>query len=367
MESEMVYENISLDTSFIIRQNFLAGSAIRSLYSLCKDGSAKLFLTDIVYRETIAEFRKKTLQTIEDIKKPRGILVNKAQLLRNFSEMEIFFNLPALNCDDLCLKFHLDFDKWLKKTKVTMISTDSISIKKVIDNYFDNRPPFKDGPKKHEFPDAFTITALEDYFSERAEKVYILTDDKGILSVESDYLIPIKDYSSLFDKVIRATKVKRETKAIQLIEEEFKVSQFKIKRNLIYLINQVIEEEIDSKTSIYNYDIDSLLDITLSEIEIGNYSIVSLNIKDGIAKLECNIEFSYDITVAVTDMSSAVYDREDDEWYGIESKDIDIKDKCEVPIIIQASIDIKEGYIELEVEGINNGQYLGIIKRDENY
>ena len=59
MKSGYHIENITIDTSFIERQNFLVGSKINDLTKLVRDGNVRLYITDITYREIYARFHKK--------------------------------------------------------------------------------------------------------------------------------------------------------------------------------------------------------------------------------------------------------------------------------------------------------------------
>lgn len=45
--------------------------------------------------------------------------------------------------------------------------------------YFDKKPPFGDGKKKSEFPDAISILSLKSYL-EDDEKIYVISEDKDL-------------------------------------------------------------------------------------------------------------------------------------------------------------------------------------------
>ena len=363
MKAELISNNISLDTSFIEGQNFLAGSKMRDLSTLCIDGSIKLFITDITYRETIARFRTNAAQAIEKIKKPKSQIEGNARLLRNFPELKMFFELPSPDIEDLCEKFLVMFDKWLRKNKTTIIPTDNLSIKDILDDYFYNRPPFKEGEKKHEFPDAFTLKATEEFFKKKAQKTYILTIDKDLLSYKSEIVIPIDDSASLFDLIIRSLSEKRlDSEAIKLIESELFKSKYLLSIQASALIKKAIEDEVGSTNQIDQIEIEFFEDVKLSEIEFGQYSIVNLNNKKGTAIIECEINFSFDVRFSAKDYSEAWHDNEDDVWHYLEEKSYSIDDTFYIPISITAAFNIQDGFIEMEVDNINNGYPLEIFE-----
>jgi len=346
-----------------VGQNFLVGSKINELAELCKKGVIEIFLTDITYKEIIARFRKNLVETKENIIKPRNILETHAKLLRNFSELNAFFNLPTVDIEDLCLKFQNDFDKWLKNNNAVTISTGHITIKEVFEDYFDNNPPFKEGIKKNEFPDAFTLKALVEYFSKIKSKSYILSSDKDLLTFGSKILIPIENASDLFDMVIRATPEILEKKALKLIEKEFMISKAFLGKETKKQIVRVIEAEIESTYQIDDMDVDSGELIEISDIELEEFSIVSLNTSSNSAKLECEVNFSFEVSFNVDDYSEASYDREDDKWYYVETRTYIIKGSYDIAVTISANFNFDDKFAELEVEEINHGMNLDIIGR----
>ena len=81
---EIETNNISFDTSFIESQNFLHGSKLKELTRLAHNGTIKLFITDITYREILARFKKNLQTADEKIKKPQRDIEINSRVLRNF-------------------------------------------------------------------------------------------------------------------------------------------------------------------------------------------------------------------------------------------------------------------------------------------
>lgn len=371
MTKKLLTHNISLDTSFFEQNNFLVGGKIKELAELCKKGVAKIFITDITYRETIERFRKNLVLSDEKTKKPKEQLATNARVLRNFPEMKGYFDFPTIDVDNLLTRFNNDFDNWLKENKAIIIPTEHITIKVVFDDYFNNRQPFKEGEKKHEFPDAFTLKALVDYFSSKKEKSYILSADKDILEYKSKTLIPTEDTSLLFDLIIRTTPEKIEEKAIELLEDEFKISKTFLEKDTREMIERAIEDEIGSTYEIDELRIDSVQHIDISDIDLNSFSIVSLNTTDKTAKLECYITFSFDVSFSADDYSESWYDKEDGIYHFVESKTFHIQDRYDIPVTINAQFDTDEEFAELELEDINYGKKLDVMDsfnpRNQNY
>jgi len=361
MPKKLLTHNISLDTSFFEQNNFLIGAKIKELSELCEKGVANIFITDITYRETITRFRKNLVLAEEKTKKPKEQLATNARVFRNFPEMNGYFELPTIDVDALFSKFKKDFNNWLKENKAVIIPTEHITIKEVFDDYFDNRQPFKEGEKKHEFPDAFTLKALIDYFSSKKQKSYVLSADKDILEYNSKILIPTEDTSLLYDLIIRTTPEKIEEKAIELLEDEFKNSKAFLEKETKEMLIRAIEDEIGSTYQIDELDIDSVQHIDITDIDLNSFSIVSLNTTDKTAKLECYITFSFDVSFSADDYSEAWYDKEDDIHHFVKSKTFYIEDTYNIPVTINANFDTDEEFAELELEDINYGKKLDVM------
>src|SRR5687768_8001114 len=97
--------NITLDTSFFVAQNFLQGYLIREYAKNAVQGRLKLYITDITSREILNQFRKKLRATLESIKKPKALLLQKAMLLKNVPEADSYFTLPDLDENKLLSDF----------------------------------------------------------------------------------------------------------------------------------------------------------------------------------------------------------------------------------------------------------------------
>jgi len=367
MRKDLQTQNISLDTSFIEGQNFLAGTKVADLSTLCLAGHIKLFLTDITYREVKARFRKNIIQVAEKVKKPKENIESCVRILRNFQDHKIFFELPIIDTDSLCQRFSIDFDKWIKDHSVTIIATGHLTVSSVFDDYFDNRAPFSEGQKKHEFPDAFTLKALSDFFSNPKSKTYLLTTDNDLLTFKSKTLIPVDDAATLLDLVIRNTPEKLIERAIKLIDEEFKVSKERLQHETKEMILRAIEDEVGSQGYIGDLEIDCLENIDLMDIEFEKFSIVHLDMDNKSAKLECETVLSFDVSVAVKDYSEAWHDKEENRWHFVDSRTCNVDDTFDLAVRLLANFDLSEETVEIEVDDINNGQKLDIFSNFKQY
>lgn len=361
--------NISIDTAFFEAQNFLVGSKIAELSSLSLKYSVKLYMTDITYREILNRFHKNLIKTKEEITKPVGLVVDKAKLLRNFPAMSPFFELPAIDTDTLFTEFKTNFDLWIKKNNVTIIPTNHLTIKDVFDDYFNNNPPFKEGKKKHEFPDAFTLKAIVEFFKKRKEKTYLISSDKDILEYKEKTTIPIhtKDTAELFDLIIQKASEKMEKKARELVKSEFEGKKTELLEEIKGEVFKAIENEINNKFHYRDLEIDGMEDLKIINLEYIKSSIPYLDIDKLEAGIECEVSFKFDASYYADDYSEGVYDKEDDKWYFVNSETFSIEGERTIPIDIRVSFDLEDEYIEFEIESINNGHDVDVFDEISEY
>lgn len=360
--------NISIDTAFFEAQNFLVGSKIAELSSLSLKYSVKLYMTDITYREILDRFHKNLIKTKEEITKPVGLVVDKAKLLRNFPAMISYFELPTFDVDVLFDEFRINFDEWIKTNHVIILQTHHLTIKDVFDDYFKNKSPFKEGKKKHEFPDAFTLKALVEFFERTKEKTYLLSSDNDILEYKHKTIIPIqtKDTAEIFDLIISKVSEKMEKKARKFIVSEFEISKIRLLEDIKDEIYKVIENEVNNKLSYGNLEIDGMDDLKITNLEYKKFSIPYLDIDKNEAGIECEVSFNYDVSYYADDYSEAIYDKEDDIHLGVQSGTYSIENKCTIPIDIGVTFDL-EGDVEFEIESINYGHDLDVFDELSEY
>lgn len=353
--------HIAIDTSFIEAQNFLAGSKMSELSNLVKEGLVKLYLTDITYREILARFQKNIIQADEKIRKPKEQILSNAKVLRNFNEFHPYFNLRKIDIDDLSSKFKSLLDTWIENNMVVIISTSDITIGEVFDDYFNNRLPFKEGNKKHEFPDAFTLKALQEYFHKLKIKSHLLTFDNDLLPFISKWIKPIDDAGAFFDTIIRNSPEKLAKKAIQIIEEEFGISAIQIKNDTRQFLIELIEIEITSQGEIDDLQIGSVESVDIGNIEFGEMSIVYLNTNTLNATLECQVSFSFEASFEAHGLSEDIFYREDGKSADLDSQSFSISgSEKEIPVVLSCYFDFEKECATIEPTEINENYELGI-------
>jgi hypothetical protein len=351
MKTTSSITHFALDTSFIEGQNFLAGKQLYHLASLGRKEAIKVYITDIIYREVISRFENRLIEEEKKIESVKKTIESHVRVLKNFEDYTAYFTLPEIATATLMEKFQLEFDAWIKSAKVKILKTDGLTIGKVMNDYFLGNVPFGQGKKKQEFPDAFTLQALESFFSMGKVKCYFITSDFDFNQLESEYIIPTNDLSEKLDVIIR--KEDRKEGALKLIETTFLDAKTTLEKDAAKLLYRFIEEEVESKGELRGMEIDVLDYLEVADIVFEDYKIVYLD--ENSANLECTTKVSYEATIVLEDNSYAFYDKESGQYIGTNYTHFEIEDSKELVFNIRVSYDIDEEYATIEVDDIENG------------
>jgi hypothetical protein len=354
--------NITLDTSFIVSQNFLTGTMINEYGKKSKDGMIKLFITDITHREVLSQFQQNLVKTEEGIKKPKTLLEGQAKILKNFAHMKGYFTLPEVDVSKLEEEFKKDFDDFLKNNKVTIIPTGHLTISKIFDDYFNLKAPFSTGDKKHEFPDAFSTLATEEFFKSKGDRTFLITSDKGLAAIESPVIAMSNEPGQILDQMIRLDKEIKTKQAIEFIEKLFDKRKEKLVVELEHEIYSALEDEVGSGGGRYDLEIEDVDSIDLGDISIDHHSIIHIDQKT--AKLQLEISFSVEISVTASDLNTGFYDKEDNKWLFVEQKELNVSDTIHSTVILAIDLHPAAGqeYADFEIDSINDGKDFDILR-----
>ncbi|MAO49482.1 MAG: hypothetical protein CML16_01195 [Pusillimonas sp.] len=163
MSKEIVTEKIFIDTSVFMKENFFAGIKLNALIKHAKEQEIELYTTEITVEECLSNIEKQFLQGKNLFIKAIKNLSNKAKILKNVETLKPIFEIEESFDTKNELALLKEEFKDLIDENFRFITIDSNKTRKIIQDYFGENPPFKDGGKKHEFPDAFVLNSLESW------------------------------------------------------------------------------------------------------------------------------------------------------------------------------------------------------------
>ncbi|MEP1490398.1 MAG: PIN domain-containing protein [Algibacter sp.] len=308
---------VFLDTSVFESENYFEGRNINILFNLAKDELIHLKITDIVYREVLARTENHAIKAVNLYKKDKLNFEREARILRNTSVLKDYFEnvdfkeIKENAKKEIQEKFHQVIDEF----KIEIIDSSIADIKEILDDYFETNPPFKDGLKKSEFPDALSINAIKKWCENTSNSVIHLSNDKDFDEYKNKAIDCSHDLSSLLEFLFTQNDD---------IQFEFITAIYK---KSIDEITISIESELSDDLSSLAFSVienDAWFeDVEVDFIEIyKTETIVALinEIEDKTFSYEIEINIYFSVEAYYTDLSTAFYDKEDGVWWGEEKR-----------------------------------------------
>ncbi|MGF3115066.1 PIN domain-containing protein [Facklamia sp. P13064] len=149
--------NVFVDTQIFESQSFDISdkSRLGLLKKQVKKGAINFLTSEIIVGEANKHIK-------ENVEKNNEINQNfnsrEIAILRNSKYADSF---NKLDTEEVVQEALNQFHNYLNEAEVTYLDLDSIELKTILNDYFNNRKPFGTGKKKHEFPDAFNISMLK--------------------------------------------------------------------------------------------------------------------------------------------------------------------------------------------------------------
>lgn len=352
-------KNIFLDTSVFEKNNILEGTKLKILLKNAENGWINLYSNEIIIQEVKARIKKRFLESKSCIK--RFLKENEVpiRIFRNSDTAEWMEILKKgidydLEIERVCGKI----DKVVKETPITLLPYDSVDIKSVFDKYFKEEPPFKEGLKKSEFPDAFVLASIEQWCkSGILQKMVIISTDKDWLSYKSPYLIPIEDIETVL-KFIAESK--------ESMEDRIMFTDRLFDKNI-----DAVKELIDKTLHENDLYFEARDDSEINGYKVSNIIVTGLSLMDIEEEYaEYYVEISFDITADISfeDYENAYYDKETSEYLGLETVCITIeREKLFTQLILKINYSVEDiSDFSLSIISVNDNEPIDI-ERDSIY
>ncbi|WP_294844425.1 PIN domain-containing protein [uncultured Gilliamella sp.] len=241
------YCAISIDTNVFRKTGYnFQSSLIKRLPELGM--ICDILIHEIVYREMeshlteeLQKIDENVISTLNEIKKKKSHITNE--------QLDIVKNTLSIGHHENIIDVKLT--KFLQETKCKIIDCYAdFDIKRLIDDYFNNKYPFEiRNSKKNEFPDAIILHSLENYAKRNnKQKILIISEDLGWqkFAEKSDYLDCVDNLSVVYDAIY----------------------PFEIKQNIINCIKKIFFLQP-------NQQYDTLFNLLSCEVEKLNISVIA--------------------------------------------------------------------------------------------
>lgn len=288
---------VFIDTQYFVKAGLhFDNSALKSFRKYCESHELFHVSTSVVKREVEAKIQASVEEALNAIKTFR----RKVKLLSTLDDEQIKGLFTEIPEEDIYQKSSEVFQEFMTGCFTEVIDASEVNSEDVLALYFETKPPFGDGKKKSEFPDALSLLSLKTSLEED-EKIYIVSDD-GDLKAFCDtdpQLLSIDSLDKLLDIYTDYTNIRS-----YQVKQYFEANKNSIKEKIIIYLENC---DVYNSSSWEDAQIDGGLTVTyLGDIDP---SIVYIN--DEESQITFDIDVEFEVTVTGPDFNNAIYDREE--------------------------------------------------------
>jgi hypothetical protein len=318
--------HVFLDTQVYRRLHHnVANPALATLARHIADRVVVLHITDI----TLLEIRR---QIAEDVAAKVRDLATVEKSFRRWRHTSDGLPEPAA-VDPAVIS--ADLFRHFAKTIVedwaaTVHRAQELPASKIFADYFARNPPFdQDGSK--EFPDAFMLKALEQWCAENGALIHVLTQDAA-MSRAADRSEPLRHITTLEELLSRAS-VQPDVDLEAVADAVVAAPGF---NGALELLVEGLGDEL-----IFDYRGDlpeaEIVGHSTGAIEaVTDYTVAWVGTKSVCMIL--TVETEIVVEVQYEDRSLAMYDREDDSWFGGETASTELFAKVPLELFIEVEL-----------------------------
>ncbi len=297
----LVALNVFVDSSVFISKNYNYNHpSFIALKEAIRDERINLLITDVTIAEIKANIDEDITKASQALRKIR----NTAKALRNIpslNESAIFEDIDQISINTQLTE---QLEQFLKNTKADTLPVAEADTRFVFSCYFKKSPPFGDGKKKSEFPDAFVLSTLSEWAESMQEEVIVVSQDSDMLGIEGHF--PRLSVVDSLEKFL--------SKVTSYFDELAPTAQRLLEQNLKEIEGRIAKEFQWLGFILANQD-GEVNETRITEIgDISAYLIALNHAKNGgpaEARFELTATIEFEADVSYDNLETASYDSED--------------------------------------------------------
>ena len=337
-EAALFTRNVCLDTSAYVTARFaFDGPAFTRLAELAKAGKVRVFITPVVRREVesnIAELAQRGQAAVLEMQK-------KAAMLSEVGIPDVRALVHTKYDRDAVIRnYHERFDEFLRAARVEEIPLASADVEAIFDAYFGKRAPFGTGKKKAEFPDAFTVSALDGWCQANAEQMYVVTGDGAKREgVSPEELEDERSMTSACTDAGPLLPLGRLAQFLDLVNrEEYRAAAQQVRADVAYrwtgFHQAQLRTEVTDRFLELGYQPDDpeadVEDVDVREVVVRDPDVISVNDERAIVSALAEVNFT--ARVSVIDPDSGIWDSEDKVMLFQEHQSVFVRHATTMPV-----------------------------------
>ena len=343
--------NVFIDTQVFVQKNFdFSNELFKRLIDAVEDDLISVYLTEVVKKEIESKIHENVYKTVNNSQEK---FAKESKILRNLDEYKNIFNIPhVLDCiSDSLIK---QFEQFLGDSNAAIIPIEDISPTLIFDKYIKAEPPFSK-KKKDEFPDAFSLLAIQKWAEKKDESISIISNDQDLKrfceNIENLSYEP--SLESFFNSLTKIDSYNHQF-IVAVYDANNDIIEDRILNSIGGLEFRLSDEDGDVNKIYFN-------DIELDE----DPNIIEIEKDEGIATIAFKAIVSLDAEISYIDYASSPYDSEEGRYIFHQYEEAEIEDVVIVPILMTI---MYQNHYKYEIEiidiVINEDEYIYIEAHD---
>lgn len=316
--------SVFLDTNIFknCKYDFDGSGVLNLLKKLVDQNKVKLYLSDIVVRETEKHIKVDIAEAIACFKKASKLTTKtlSTSIVEGTHLAEILELPLQATVEDKAIN---SFRRYLDVTKAIILDSVGINIDLILNDYFNGQAPFEQKEiKKHEFPDAIIAAKLKIEFSER-NPLWIISSDEGFKKTfhEVRGFICLTSLKELFDVINRQDRMYNAV--VQYLTDTDSrnlIIEF-IKEKLELMDFEVNGLDCDRKGLCEGYEYDETTITNISDID---YELSSVDeIKDTVVSVTLSCKAKILAYCSFDDYENSIWDSEEKEYIFLSTGEVE--------------------------------------------
>jgi len=295
---------VFIDTQYFVKSGLhFDGAAFKSFRTYCEAKELFHISTTVVEREVESKIQASVKEALSSIQMFR----RKARLLASLDDEKIKGLFEEIDEEDIYKKSSDVFEEFMGGCSSEIVEADTIDGEDLLSMYFEKKPPFGDGKKKSEFPDAISLLSLKSHLDD--EKIYVISDDSDLKAYcDTDpQFISVDTLDKLLDIYTTHTNIRHEQ-----VKQYFVTNEAAIKTKIT---------EFLEGCDVYNSSTweDAEVDDGLTVTHLGAIDPSVLFIDDEESQITFDIDVEFEVTVTGPDFNNGIYDREEGRMFTFDS------------------------------------------------
>lgn len=359
MPEQTAYGALTFDTQTVMSNSFDFEGGLLAQLGQFSGTQFQIVVTNVVASEIAKHLREKIKNTRDELRRS----YKNAKLYGLEVAAEPIAQSENFDARELAKQRLVDY---LVQIGATVISTDDVPVRRLLQMYFAAQPPFASGKKKNEFPDAISLIALEDWAKANSTRILAISDDADwkAFGEQSDHV----DVEPDLAKALASLQENAERSKARASDLITRISENKLPHLMSGLLERLGDEVADARMyavadSHFNVEPDQL-DLTLVDLDLSNTASLIV-VQDNADHL--SIEQTVTLSVeASADFSFSLHDDGDDISMGSTTVTREIDLEAKVLISFEGSRDEGQDLEVTKVELIDypNDVHFGYVEPD---